>query len=196
MRGEHLARFNWSERDAGSSPHARGALHGLRVMRVLGGIIPACAGSTTIILVCPILPRDHPRMRGEHTDTPSATQRDAGSSPHARGALVAVPLVGEQRGIIPACAGSTNAADVSFLSDGIIPACAESTTRCCQSFRHGGDHPRMRGEHIRPSRAPVVESGSSPHARGALISPILEGIGTGIIPACAGSTDGIGAQQR
>ena len=188
MRGEHLSDTSCMLLDEGSSPHARGALHGLRVMRVLGGIIPACAGSTTIILVCPILPRDHPRMRGEHTDTPSATQRDAGSSPHARGALVAVPLVGEQRGIIPACAGSTNAADVSFLSDGIIPACAGSTTRCCQSFRHGGDHPRMRGEHRGLPRHIQCFQGSSPHARGAPFVRVDGHSVDGIIPACAGST--------
>ena len=127
MRGEHANQVCINGQLMGSSPHARGAQVDNLSVYGLAGIIPACAGSTRPKIISDYRARDHPRMRGEHTDTPSATQRDAGSSPHARGALVAVPLVGEQRGIIPACAGSTNAADVSFVTDGIIPACAGST---------------------------------------------------------------------
>ena len=46
MRGEHeLAVFD-NEVDAGSSPHARGALGWKPEASSTGGIIPACAGST------------------------------------------------------------------------------------------------------------------------------------------------------
>ena len=46
----------------------------------------------------------------------------------------------------------------------------------------------MRGEHADKVDQQVVEMGSSPHARGALL-PALPGYGLlGIIPACAGST--------
>ena len=71
--------------------------------------------------------RDHPRMRGEHNATLSILEATAGSSPHARGALGLVYAVVALWGIIPACAGSTCAADAYIAVD--------------------GDHPRMRGEH-------------------------------------------------
>ena len=86
-------------------------------------------------------------MRGEHVSDSYRAVLDWGSSPHARGAR-AVPALGEQqRGIIPACAGSTG--EVFF------PKGTEE------------DHPRMRGEHRIPYKVTVVDEGSSPHARGA-----------------------------
>ena len=66
-------------------------------------------------------------MRGEHSRVRLPLTTTLGSSPHARGALVA-PDVGDDRlGIIPACAGST---------------CLHN-----RQATHIGDHPRMRGEH-------------------------------------------------
>ena len=47
MRGEHLNGWFMYVYLAGSSPHARGARLGARLVRVCGGIIPACAGSTS-----------------------------------------------------------------------------------------------------------------------------------------------------
>ena len=114
----------------GSSPHARGArgtcsirpvclrdhprmrgehLHVRPALHVAQGIIPACAGSTSFVETVtpapagssphargaptarqtrPPPPWDHPRMRGEHA--------------------VRLGLVARDRGIIPACAGSTH----------------------------------------------------------------------------------------
>ena len=51
--------------------------------------------------------RDHPRMRGEHSETSLLRSMAAGSSPHARGAPSGVLQLGMLEGIIPACAGST-----------------------------------------------------------------------------------------
>ena len=47
MRGEHGNISRVVRSRAGSSPHARGALHDLHYGLVILGIIPACAGSTT-----------------------------------------------------------------------------------------------------------------------------------------------------
>ena len=129
MRGEHYVRMNNSIRVPGSSPHARGAPRPARPRGLVGGIIPACAGSTRAIDGILWWRRDHPRMRGEHRCTSSCGTRrgdhprmrgehlrpnptgatDPGSSPHARGAPLLLEVCDEVGGIIPACAGSTSA---------------------------------------------------------------------------------------
>ena len=71
---------------------------------------------------------------------------------------------------------------------GIIPACAGSTWQDAFRKRLNRDHPRMRGEHSGPCRSSSAWSGSSPHARGALVhNRMIESMAR-IIPACAGST--------
>ena len=71
----------------GSSPHTRGALDVARDYR----------------LVC----RDHPRIRGEHTQVVRASRAPPGSSPHTRGARNELEANVNKTGIIPAYAGST-----------------------------------------------------------------------------------------
>ena len=66
MRGEHYLDGSTDRRLTGSSPHARGALGGPVDAVVVGGIIPACAGSTSCPSTTASCTRDHPRMRGEH----------------------------------------------------------------------------------------------------------------------------------
>ena len=143
-------------------PHAK-AVRG-------GGIIPACAGSTTSLYVRPwcvwgssphargaqfALARrakyvwDHPRMRGEHS-------------------LVYV-VINVGVGIIPACAGSTiKLTGESTYLRGSSPHARGALACSTPARRLGGDHPRMRGEHERSNKM-----------KDSLI---------GIIPACAGST--------
>ena len=70
-------------------------------------IIPAYAGSTVGILSSLALSGDHPRIRGEHRAGFSARLREAGSSPHTRGAPQARLRRGFRPRIIPAYAGST-----------------------------------------------------------------------------------------
>ncbi len=107
MRGEHACSARRQIQIVGSSPHARGALLRRWPNELCVRIIPACAGSTrwSSRRRCP--PRDHPRMRGEHLAGAEVTVQTVGSSPHARGALDAVPDLHRADGIIPACAGST-----------------------------------------------------------------------------------------
>ena len=168
MCGEHeVTRASMNE-EQGSSPHVRGALDtdGLTVAGM--GIIPACAGSTQHERRERSRNGDHPRMCGEHFFTATWDGIKAGSSPHVRGARVRPQRGRSERGIIPACAGSTH---------------PEPRPRGAHR-----DHPRMCGEHQTPYSQSMLKSGSSPHVRGALSTPEFEFPSRGIIPACAGST--------
>ena len=152
----------------GSSPHVRGALLVCHDGSFQYGIIPACAGSTTV----PCRPRlragDHPRMCGEHDPPIRVGARRKGSSPHVRGALTVVFDNDGDVGIIPACAGSTG-------RNGVNPIRLR-------------DHPRMCGEHMERAGESPFDVGSSPHVRGARVICCIRFAITGIIPACAGST--------
>ena len=154
----------------GSSPRARGARDQAVVALAVAGIIPACAGSTFGGWIMRGWPRDHPRVRGEHTLGITQKVTAMGSSPRARGAL-------EDHARLA-------------LFGGIIPACAGSTGRGCSPGRPAGDHPRVRGEHRRRDTGKVTEAGSSPRARGAPPGLRAQALHHGIIPACAGSTPG------
>ena len=70
----------------------------------------------------------------------------------------------------------------------IIPACAGSTLGCWTAPCCRGDHPRLRGEHVRGVLRLCIYQGSSPLARGARVAEVAEALRHGIIPACAGST--------
>ena len=94
--------------------------------------------------------------------------RRPGSSPHVRGAQGRSGFARQHRGIIPACAGSTSPAPEP-----------PPRTR---------DHPRMCGEHHSLRRRQWIPPGSSPHVRGAPGRSSPRSDRTGIIPACAGST--------
>ena len=151
VRGEHCILSILGRSHGGSSPRARGAQkkhveHALRV-----GIIPACAGSTSVMRYRLSHPWDHPRVRGEHPAGVRPTDRDGGSSPRARGARNPRGIDHPGHGIIPACAGSTD------------PQPAGSLSR--------GDHPRVRGEHRYVRHEQFQEAGSSPRARGAPSRP-------------------------
>ena len=137
------------------------------------GIIPACAGSTVPAGRISPSCRDHPRMCGEHCCTCALMPAIVGSSPHVRGAPITKATVPMMNGIIPACAGST------FRPRGHV-----------SGYR---DHPRMCGEHRTSWPNCEAKAGSSPHVRGARLERDENPSGSGIIPACAGSTDRVGA---
>ena len=86
-------------------------------------------------------------MRGEHPELADTPLAKLGSSPHARGAQSDFDYACCNKGIIPACAGST---------------------QTMAAISHGRwDHPRMRGEHRGPGQSVELKWGSSQHARGA-----------------------------
>ena len=167
VRGALRIRSSWS-RMTGSSPHVRGALFAVLFDLRVVGIIPACAGSTPSYRLRLDQARDHPRMCGEHRSVLVLSHLALGSSPHVRGAL---------------------GADCRPLwMSGIIPACAGSTVNYHYRQLKAGDHPRMCGEHYCCCSVCFSSPGSSPHVRGAPIFSDETWLNTGIIPACAGST--------
>ena len=170
MRGEHSCVGGQGEVFTGSSPHARGTRGSFRITRARTGIIPACAGNTPTGYHTGARRRDHPRMRGEHLSTQSMPLPMTGSSPHARGTRYFWYSLSALAGIIPACAGNT----VFWNVEGSA----------------GGDHPRMRGEHKANRIHARLFRGSSPHARGTLVTEVGGMRLFGIIPACAGNTSG------
>ena len=107
-------------------------------------------------------------MCGEHTEHSPLIMTYTGSSPHVRGAL--------------------HPAQERVLFGGIIPACAGSTPHLAGCGMRRRDHPRMCGEHLVKPAPHVLNSGSSPHVRGAPVVICIPETENGIIPACAGST--------
>ena len=107
-------------------------------------------------------------MCGEHAREGYPLTAITGSSPHVRGTRLLPSLHGQDRGIIPACAGNTHG----------------NVGRA----RRARDHPRMCGEHALRAVGRSKRPGSSPHVRGTPVDcvPTLERYG--IIPACAGNT--------
>ena len=66
IRGEHSLQTRAHSCTPGSSPHTRGAREVAPRGLLLGGIIPAYAGSTASHMTDSSEHRDHPRIRGEH----------------------------------------------------------------------------------------------------------------------------------
>src|SRR5690606_34290438 len=91
------------------------------------GTIPACAGSTYLVVTVGVTAWDHPRVRGEYSTMPTRISSSTGPSPRARGVLGGRGGGGLEPGTIPACAGSTDAGN--------------------SPHQHHRDHPRMRGEY-------------------------------------------------
>ena len=166
-RGEQwmtVARANWA---GGPSPRARGAASCGECLRRGGGTIPAGAGSRRPGRCANCPTGDHPRGRGEQTESEPMPGRFEGPSPRARGAA-AVVLVRPVRG-------------------GTIPAGAGSRPRSAGAWWCRGDHPRGRGEQVSGSAKSTAEGGPSPRARGADLAGGVREVVPGTIPAGAGS---------
>ena len=166
--GAHQWKRSSGHRRKGSSPRMRGspahAAHGNNHR----GIIPAHAGLTSFIFVSPFVIWDHPRACGAHLPQVLPIQVSWGSSPRMRGSQSAKALSCMTRGIIPAHAGLTDAAD----------PCAATTW----------DHPRACGAHMYILHTWDKTRGSSPRMRGSLRFYPNVASTIGIIPAHAGLT--------
>ena len=108
MCGEHMDTKIVQFPRRGSSPHVRGAPDDGLLRHLHEGIIPACAGSTGMAPPSCGFGGDHPRMCGEHLALLETLDLIAGSSPHVRGARRMLMQGFADKGIIPACAGSTH----------------------------------------------------------------------------------------
>ena len=168
IRGEHGAEEALDRDASGSSPHTRGARTDEWVDAGPARIIPAYAGSTQSFGYPQATQKDHPRIRGEHAAGLPADFVKLGSSPHTRGALVAVGRLRSASRIIPAYAGSTDLEQYAVRAE--------------------PDHPRIRGEHFTIEWEVKPGRGSSPHTRGARQTGPEHGVRKRIIPAYAGST--------
>ena len=125
--GEHW--FDALEGDSvtGSSPRMRGAREAEYGTYGSMRIIPAYAGSTSIVLTRQTMVRDHPRVCGEHEIIQHKSVIQKGSSPRMRGARLCQAYRCLYGRIIPAYAGSTK--------------CLTVIKRALK------DHPRVCGEH-------------------------------------------------
>ncbi len=155
----------------GSSPLTRGAPRVHPGLLLHPGLIPAHAGSTSIVRAVREGDWAHPRSRGEHAFAAARVRTPSGSSPLTRGALRFRLHRWCRRGLIPAHAGSTNLGGLSNVQPRA--------------------HPRSRGEHVPASGYRPAWSGSSPLTRGALHGRSPPASGLGLIPAHAGSTSGL-----
>ena len=106
-------------------------------------------------------------MRGERAFCACCGTGVYGSSPHARGTQVGKVAHDHIARFIPACAGN---------------AAGRESRACPRTV-----HPRMRGERPPPRIDPLLDHGSSPHARGTRLR-VLHGLDVlRFIPACAGN---------
>jgi len=111
VRGEHYVVIWPGQTHDGSSPRARGTQRQPRRGRDVDRLIPACAGNTTLTPSIASGTAAHPRVRGEHYPDDFQRILDWGSSPRARGTRSPRRRRCRRRGLIPACAGNTEAQD-------------------------------------------------------------------------------------
>ena len=108
VRGEGLRYHVQDHRRRGSPPRSRGRPAQRRQELALVGITPAFAGKATTRGNRSGAPRDHPRVRGEGSISPSAVARLVGSPPRSRGRQLLDPAPEIIDGITPAFAGKAS----------------------------------------------------------------------------------------
>ena len=167
-RGEHYHKQAKQMRDRDSSPLARGTRSPAAPLHRNARLIPARAGNTTRASPSSVPSSAHPRSRGEHQLLDLCRSRNYGSSPLARGTLIA--LIG------------------SVLVLRLIPARAGNTPGLSPPRRQWSAHPRSRGEHREYPPGFFAGFGSSPLARGTRRERSGMNHASGLIPARAGNT--------
>ena len=88
MRGEKAISFASPKMVIGSPPHARGKVTNPNAAFIPVGITPACAGKSKNCLSEDDIAEDHPRMRGEKSQSRRLWRSLPGSPPHARGKVL------------------------------------------------------------------------------------------------------------
>jgi len=166
-RGERRVASLYAQREAGSSPQARGTVHGQERRRVRPRFIPAGAGNGLAPGWWIFRNAVHPRRRGEREERGCANCTSVGSSPQARGTGSGWAAGTRRRRFIPAGAGNGIR---SWITCGWIPV-----------------HPRRRGERLHVIHGAILFHGSSPQARGTVgLAEFLQHVGR-FIPAGAGN---------
>ena len=106
--GENEGRLDTRLAIRGSSPRVRGKHKIACCPANVSGLIPACAGKTTVLPTRRTDWRAHPRVCGENSNGQSKCTPVRGSSPRVRGKLCARAIRLLTWGLIPACAGKTS----------------------------------------------------------------------------------------
>ena len=153
------------------------------------GIIPACAGNTSVRDFRASEYGDHPRVCGEHGGDRCHREGARGSSPRVRGTHAASCARMSAMGIIPACAGNTwRACRCGPRTRDHPRVCGEHRSSSSNGMIAYRDHPRVCGEHGCKMAYMPGMMGSSPRVRGTLGRRAQRRRIRGIIPACAGNT--------
>ena len=193
----------------GSSPQARGTHQGGPRGHGDCRFIPAGAGNTKIDGANSTAHPVHPRRRGEHAPLQPPVASSHGSSPQARGTPPPHCCRIDNSRFIPAGAGNTGrmwarlpevavhprrrGEHVGGLVEGdeidrFIPAGAGNTSGAQGRARARSVHPRRRGEHGSPETEELINTGSSPQARGTPKKRVRRSDVLRFIPAGAGNT--------
>ena len=159
----------------GSSPRVRGKLDQQIWELKAPRLIPARAGKTprSTTTSCPAAA--HPRACGENRLRAGRILRQAGSSPRVRGKR-------RRRSRVPGGVG-------------LIPARAGKTSRRRSRGRPCSAHPRACGENLPRSTTQAACRGSSPRVRGKPPPSPARTPKSGLIPARAGKTVGVGVKR-
>ena len=107
MRGEYAREGLRLLKLGGSSPHAWGIRERRPSPPQAGRFIPTCVGNTPLAASQPSMCSVHPHMRGEYGSRGGGKWRLSGSSPHAWGIRVVLPLWSVVARFIPTCVGNT-----------------------------------------------------------------------------------------
>ena len=86
-RGENTPQSILTSKHGGTSPRTRGKLKPAWDALGAGRNIPAHAGKTRRLRILTLIPREHPRARGENSDALRAASCCSGTSPRTRGKL-------------------------------------------------------------------------------------------------------------
>ena len=168
VRGDDSGAISRGARRFGSPPRARGRLGGAAPLPRVGGLTPACAGTTAESPGRRGRTAAHPRVRGDDPQPAARALSARGSPPRARGRLGPGVQAGRLLGLTPACAG---------------------TTRSLSSLKAARRaHPRVRGDDAGVLLIGGEWVGSPPRARGRRAHVGVGPVAARLTPACAGTT--------
>ena len=152
----------------GSPPHTRGKAYMIITAFMKIGITPAYAGKRATWATARFTARDHPRIRGEKSNSRFSPISTPGSPPHTRGKDIRQAIQQAGHGITPAYAGKRSLSAIAIISR--------------------RDHPRIRGEKLSAPIAGLSVAGSPPHTRGKVSLRSAVAVQRGITPAYAGKS--------
>ena len=196
-------------RHAGSSPRVRGKRSPSETEEALRGLIPACAGKTSVRSIARPRTPAHPRVCGENYGkantvatpprlipacagkTPRTQYRGSECRAHPRVCGENTPfeaLTLSSHGSSPRVRGKPAHNAPGGRNSRLIPACAGKTMMPPPPSPPRSAHPRVCGENLPIRMGRAWFTGSSPRVRGKRRGGVGVSDEVGLIPACAGKT--------